>query len=121
MPIYEYRCLSCGKKTTIVTLSIKESFTPRCEFCQSLDVEKMVSRVSTPRSEESRLESLADPSKLSGLDENDPVGLARWMKKMGKEMGEEMGEDLDQAVEEAIEESERMKGKDQRTEGSEDL
>jgi putative FmdB family regulatory protein len=121
MPIYEYRCLSCGKKTTIVTLSIKESFTPRCEFCQSFDVEKMVSRVSTPRSEESRLESLADPSKLSGLDENDPVGLARWMKKMGKEMGEEMGEDLDQAVEEAIEESERMKGKDQRTEGSEDL
>jgi len=68
-------------------------------------MEKMVSRIATPRSEESRLESLSDPSRLSGLDENDPKSLARWMKKMGKEMGEDMGEDFNQAVEEAIEES----------------
>ncbi len=67
----------------------------------------MVSRIATLRSEESRLERLADPSKLSGLDENDPKSLARWMKRMGKEMGEDMGEDFDQAVEEAIEESEK--------------
>jgi len=121
MPIYEYRCLSCGKKSTFITLSIKEAFTPRCKFCQSLDVEKMVSRVATPRSEESRLESLADPSKLSGLDENDPISLARWMKRMGKEMGEDVGEDFDQAVEEAVEESERMKSDEEGTGGSEDL
>jgi hypothetical protein len=84
-------------------------------------MEKMVSRIATPRSEESRLESLADPSKLSGLDENDPKSLARWMKKMGKEMGEDVGEDFDQAVEEAIEESERLE-KDREAGGeSEDL
>lgn len=121
MPIYEFRCSSCSKKTTFITLSIKEHFTPRCKFCHSLDMEKMVSRIATPRSDESRLESLADPSKLSGLDENDPKSLARWMKKMGKEMGEDMGEDFDHAVEEAIEESERL-GKDRDAAGeSEDL
>lgn len=81
----------------------------------------MVSRVATPRSEESRLESLADPSKLSGLDEADPISLARWMKRMGKEMGEDMGEDFDQAVEEAIEESEKPKEGEEDTGGSEDL
>lgn len=107
MPIYEYRCTTCGKKSTFITLNARESFTPRCKSCKSLDVEKMVSRIATLRSEESRLERLADPSKLSGLDENDPKSLARWMKRMGKEMGEDMGEDFDQAVEEAIEESEK--------------
>jgi hypothetical protein len=102
-------------------LSIKEPFTQKCKACGSLDMEKIVSRVSISRSEENRLESLADPSKLSGLDENDPKSLARWMKRMGKEMGEEMGEDFNQAVEEAIEESEKMKGDEEGAEGSEDF
>jgi hypothetical protein len=55
------------------------------------------------KSEESRMESLADPSKLSGFDENDPQSVARWMKKMSKEMGEDLGDDVEQVVEEAME------------------
>ena len=59
-----------------------------------------------PKSEESRLESLADPSSLSGLDENDPGSVARWMKKMGKELGEDFaGEDIDQLADEAAQEA----------------
>ena len=56
------------------------------------------------RSEESRMESLADPSKWGGLDEKDPKSMAKWMKQMGKVMGEDMGEDVDQMVDEAMEE-----------------
>ena len=65
---------------------------------------RVLSRVRVVRSEESRMESLADPSKWSGLDENDPKSMARWMKRMGKEMGEDMGEDVDQMVDQAMEE-----------------
>jgi len=72
-------------------------------------VEKLVSRVAVFRSEESRMENLADPSNLGGLDENDPKSVARWMKKMGREMGEESGEDLDQEIDEAMEEAEKEK------------
>ncbi len=72
-------------------------------------MEKLVSRVAVSRSEESRLESLADPSKLAGLDEKDPKSIARWMKKMGKEMGEDVGEDFDQMAEEAGEEGKTTK------------
>jgi len=73
-----------------------------CRYCGSGEVEQLFSRFASPRSEESRLESLADPSKLSGLDENDPGSVARWMKKMGREMGEDFaGEDLDRLAEEA--------------------
>ncbi len=65
---------------------------------------RVLSRVRVIRSEESRMESLADPSKWGGLDEKDPKSMARWMKQMGKEMGEDMGGDVDQMVDEAMEE-----------------
>ena len=82
------------------------SFRPVCKFCKGEDVEQLFSRFASPKSEESRLESLADPSSLSGLDENDPASVARWMKKMGKELGEDFGgEDIDQLAEEAAQEA----------------
>ncbi len=110
MPIYEFRCRDCGKKSAFLTLSVSSSFDPKCKKCGSGNLGKLVSRVAVSRSEESRLESLADPSKLAGLDENDPKSLARWMKRMGKEMGEDMGEDFDQSVDEAMEEAEKGEG-----------
>lgn len=109
MPIYEYRCHDCGKKFEFLFLSSQTTPTVHCKHCQSQNVVKLISRVRVIKSEESRLESLADPTKLSGLDEKDPKSIARWVKKMGKEMGEDMGEDFDQAVEEAMEESSKTK------------
>ncbi len=68
---------------------------------------RLISRVRVLRSEESRLESLADPSRWGGLDENDPASVARWMKKMSREMGEDLSsEEIDQMVDEAMEETE---------------
>jgi len=81
------------------------SFGPVCKHCSSTELEQLFSRFSSPKSEERRLESLADPTSLSGLDENDPASVARWMKKMGKEMGEDVGEDFDQMAEEAAAEA----------------
>jgi putative FmdB family regulatory protein len=104
MPIYEYRCADCGRKTQVLTLSVKTAVEPKCRHCGGANLTKLVSRVAFLRSEESRLESLADPSSLSGLDENDPKSVARWMKKMGREMGEEAGEDFDGEVDRAVEE-----------------
>jgi hypothetical protein len=80
------------------------SFQPVCKHCKGTELEQLYSRFSSPKSEEQRMESLADPSSLGGLDENDPASMARWMKKMGKEMGEDMGEDFDQIAEEAAQE-----------------
>jgi len=105
MPIFEYHCGKCKRKMSFLVLSAA-SFHPVCKFCGSEDVEQLYSRFATPKSEESRLESLADPSTLSGLDENDPGSVARWMKKMGKELGEDFaGEDIDQLADEAAREA----------------
>ena len=104
MPIYEYRCKDCGKISEFLLMKTDEAFIPQCKRCKSKKMSRVLSRVRVVRSEESRMESLADPSKWGGLDEKDPKSMARWMKRMGKEMGEDMGEDVDQMVDETMEE-----------------
>jgi putative FmdB family regulatory protein len=107
MPIYEYKCNQCFRRSTFLILNLNNPQLPKCKHCGSEDVEKLISRVRMLKSDEARMESLADPSNLSGLDENDPTSMVRWMKKMGKEMGEEFaGEDFDQMVDEAAHEAE---------------
>ncbi len=116
MPIYEYRCADCRQKTTIITLSVRETVDVVCSHCGGRSLTKLVSRVVLGRSEESRLESLADPSARAGLDEDDPASVGRWMKKMGREMGDEAGEgfdeDVDRAMEDAAKENESGGGEE---------
>ena len=101
MPIYEYRCNKCNKRVSVLTLRVSEEVKPECDRCGSKKLSRLMSRFATVKSEEARLEALSDPSSLSGVDENDPKSMARWMRKMGKEMGEDLsGEDFDQMIDE---------------------
>jgi len=101
MPIYEYWCAGCAKKIEIFFLRVSDSSHPQCPRCGGQDLKRLLSRFAPLKSEESRLESLADPSCLSGLDEKDPASMARWLKKMGKELGEDVGSDeIDQMADE---------------------
>lgn len=92
MPIYEYICLDCHRKVSIFyrTLTLAEAATPSCPHCQGKRLHRVISRVAMLRSEESRLEALADPSMLAGLEEEDPRALGRMMRQMSAELGEEM-------------------------------
>ncbi len=99
MPIYEYRCRACKKTSTILVLSLANQSAAMCKHCGSLKVERLMSRFAAPKSEEARLEALADPSNLGDLDENDPQSMERFMRKMGQEMGEDLGDDLSEGME----------------------
>ena len=101
MPIYEYRCRACRKKTTALVMTRAREPEVRCQHCGGADLEKQWSRFASPKSEEARMYALADPSAFAGLDENDPKSVAKFMKKMGQEMGEDVG-DLEQAMEEEM-------------------
>jgi len=99
MPIYEYRCHDCHRRVSLFFRSfadVREE--PRCPRCGGNHLTRLVSRVSVVRSEESRLDDLADPAALDGLDENDPKSLGRWMRKMSAEMGEEMPSEFDEVI-----------------------
>jgi putative FmdB family regulatory protein len=100
MPIYEYRCHDCRRRVSIWwrTFSEAETGTARCPRCGGEQLTRLVSKVRVLRSEESRMEDLADPANLGDLDENDPRSIARWMRKMSDEVGEDIGPEFEEVV-----------------------
>ena len=106
MPIYEYECHDCRKRVSLLVLRPSAAPIPTCPRCHGSNLSRLMSRFATVKSEEARLESIADPSSAGDLDENDPASVARFMKKMGKEFGDDLGDDFESAVDEALSESE---------------
>jgi putative FmdB family regulatory protein len=99
MPIYEYRCLDCRKRASV--FQSYEDYgrgAVTCPHCGSANLKRLISRVRVMRSEDSRLDSLADPDDWGDIDENDPRSVARAMRRMGDEMGEELPGEFDEVV-----------------------
>lgn len=98
MPTYDFVCRHCGQNFDIFM-----SFTEygkrkvKCAHCGSPNVRRRMTKVRIARSEESRLDSLADDSALQGM-EDDHRALGSMMKKMGREMGEELPGEFDDMV-----------------------
>lgn len=102
MPIYEYYCTDCRKRVSVFFRTFSEASDEHahCPHCDGVRLRRLVSRVAVMRSEDSRLDDLADdPSLMSGLESEDPRALASFMRRMSDETGEpldaEMGEMID--------------------------
>ena len=99
MPIYEYRCAGCRRKVTVLTLRVSEDVSTRsATTAASRELTRLMSRFAMVRSDDDRLDDLADDAALGDVDESDPKSMARWMRKMGKELGDDAGEDFDEMV-----------------------
>ena len=58
-----------------------------------------MSRLRVLRSEENRIESMAEDSALlSGLEQEDPQALAHFMRQMSDETGEPLDEEMNEVV-----------------------
>ena len=98
MPTYDFVCLNCGQRFDVfLNYSEYGSTRVRCAHCSSHNVRRRMTKVRVAKSEDSRMESLADDTALDGL-ENDPQALGHMMKKMGKEMGEDLPPEFDDVV-----------------------
>jgi putative FmdB family regulatory protein len=99
MPLYDYRCRSCGKRSTLHQAYSDYGVKPvHCPHCSSADLQRVIGRIRVGRSEESRLDNLSDPTEWGGFDENDPRSMARMMRRMGQEMGEDVPAEYDEVV-----------------------
>src|SRR5918999_5022718 len=101
MPIYEYECRDCRRVVSLLVLRASAP-TPSCPRCGGTALTRLLSRFATPKSEEARMEALADSGSLGDLDENDPASVTRFMKRMGRELGDDLGGDFEEAVDEAM-------------------
>ena len=87
MPIYEFRCGRCRRRTSVFTRSIGGEVEAVCFHCGSNDMSRLISRVAVVRSEGDAFSNL-DESSLADVDENDPRSMARLVRSMSRQMGE---------------------------------
>lgn len=99
MPTYDFICNSCSQRFDVFLTYADYGRVPvHCSYCDSADVRRRMTKVRIAKSEEGRMESLADNlGGFEGLEEN-PAELGRMMKKMGREMGEELPAEFGEVV-----------------------
>ena len=99
MPSYDFICNNCNQRFDVfLTYSEYGKKAVTCAHCGSKDVRRRMTKVRVAKSEESRMDSMADDfSGFEGL-EDDPRAMGQMMRKMGKEMGEEMPPEFDEVV-----------------------
>ena len=98
MPTYEYSCSDCNQVFEVFqTYQEYEDQAISCPKCASSHIQRIIKPIRVARSEDNRLESLADPEQLAGL-EDDPQALGKMMRRMSRELGEDMGPEFDEVV-----------------------
>jgi putative FmdB family regulatory protein len=99
MPTYDYVCNTCEKRFDVfMTFSEYGKKSVTCTHCGSEKVRRRLTKVRIAKSEEGRMDSMADEfSGMEGLEE-DPQALGRMMRKMGSRMGEDLPPEFDDVV-----------------------
>lgn len=99
MPSYEYRCLQCKKRFTVFISYTEYGKKPvACLHCGSTEIQRRIGRIRVLRSEDSRMDQLADLDNLDGIGD-DPRELGKMMRQMKGEVGDELGPEFDEVVE----------------------
>lgn len=99
MPTYDFICNDCAQRFEVfLTFSEYGKKAVTCVHCNSRNVRRRMTKVRIAKSEESRIESMADDfSDFEGM-EDDPKAMGRVMRKMGKEMGEDLPPEFNEVV-----------------------
>ena len=98
MPVYEYRCKSCGHKFSRLVGVVAEPSPPACPECGSTSAEKLISRIAKTPSEDSFAERITETAAKIQPDDTDSVH--EWTEEIEREMGVD---DPDQDFENLIE------------------
>ena len=108
MPLFEFVCQNCQKQFTFLSGVIADNSAPQCPKCGSSELQKLMSRFKAGRSDDARMEAVAE--KMESRDLEDPTELSRFAREMGRELSAESGEDLSEEIEEMIAEESRGGG-----------
>jgi len=101
MPLHEYACKDCNRKSTRLVLKKGDEASLKCEHCGSGELKRLISRVAIHRTEASRLAEL-DTRKQpdeSYYSDNRNIGLRA--KKRMQELGVDLGDAFEEKLEKA--------------------
>ncbi|MBC8063323.1 MAG: zinc ribbon domain-containing protein [Chlorobia bacterium] len=98
MPVFEFRCLDCNKKFSDLVGMTADSSDSKCPHCGSQRNSKLVSRFARYRTEDDRVDAMADQLELMGEPES-PTAMREMVREMGKAMDEDMSDDMEEMFE----------------------
>ena len=88
MPVYEYRCLSCGAVVETFVSGYASTPVPECAIC-AMSMERMISLVALGKRADPGPGRAAWPTTWRGVNEGDPETLRYWRHRIEHEMREE--------------------------------
>ena len=98
MPLYEYRCGECRRRSTILVRSLSNAREPSCQHCGGSSMKRLISKFSFHRSWGDSLDWVPDSGYPDEADMEDPRKMAQWMRGMQKEMGEEVTPEFEEML-----------------------
>ena len=99
MPTYDFICNDCSQRFDVFQTFADYGRKPvTCTHCNSKNVRRRMTKVRVAKSDDARMESMADD--FSGFDgiEDDPKAMGQMMRKMGKQMGEDLPPEFNEVV-----------------------
>jgi putative FmdB family regulatory protein len=97
MPIYEFRCNSCGKRVSLFFRSMSTDAAGVCDHCGSPDLSRLVSRVAVVRASLDP-DTLNKAELLDGVDYTNPASMANFFRRMGDAFHDEPNEHMDEII-----------------------
>lgn len=104
MPIYEFFCPACRKRTSLFIRSASSPFEPKCSACGSSDLVRAISSFAYHKSTKTVWEESGEPTRLPSPDYyKDPRNIGRWTEKKFQDMGIDMPSEVQQSIQAARE------------------
>ena len=72
MPIYEFRCLACNRRTSAFVRTVSSPVRAACEHCGSKKLSRLMSKFAVRKGGV----DLDNPSSFDDIDESDPRAMA---------------------------------------------
>ena len=100
MPIHDYKCKQCNRRSTHFFRAFSDVKQPKCPHCDSPDVVRLLSTFAVHEPWHTGM-NVPSQETLSDFDENDADSMAGWVKGMRRDMGDDFGHDMDEFITEA--------------------
>jgi len=98
LPVYEYFCQVCAKKFSALIGMVAAPDDERCPACGSADVSRLVSKFTRGRTEDDRVDAIADQLEFMG-DPDSPSAMRETLKDVGKALDEDVSDEMEELFE----------------------
>ena len=100
MPIYEYRCNSCRRKSSRFLRTFSDTPSPVCDHCGHTELTRVMSTFAVHVPWDSGI-NIPSWETMSDSDDNDANSQAEWARGMRRDMGDSFGREIDEMIQQA--------------------